>query len=94
MAAKKKENTEALSFESALQELEALTESMENRQLSLTDLLVAYERGDELLKHCGKSLEAAQKKIELIQAKANASNDDSCDSSRNEEPHDQDVRLF
>ena len=94
MPPKKKENSAAPSFELALQELETLTESMENRQLSLTELVAAYERGDELLKHCGKSLETARKKIELIQAKASASNDDSRDSPSAEEPNDQDVRLF
>lgn len=94
MPAKKKENNEEMSFEVALQELEVLTESMESRQLSLTELVAAYERGDELLKYCGKSLETARKKIELIQAKADASNDDSSDSSQDEETNDQDVRLF
>ncbi len=97
MPPKKKENKEDLSFELALEELEKLTESMEGRQLSLTELVSAYERGDQLLKYCRKSLDSARKKIELIQAKANASNDDSTDppdSPGGAEPNDQDVRLF
>ena len=94
MPPKTKEKIVEQSFEAALQELEVLTESMENNQLSLTDLLKAYERGNQQLKHCGKALEGAKEKIELIQAKSAASNDDSTDSTSEEQPNDQDVRLF
>ncbi|MGE9268146.1 MAG: exodeoxyribonuclease VII small subunit [Verrucomicrobiales bacterium] len=82
-------------FEEALEELEALTERMEGEGLSLEELLKAYERGDELLRHCEKALAGAKKKIDLIQAREDGSNENSSGTESPEpETNDQDVRLF
>jgi len=55
------------SFEEALGALEKLVEAMENDQLPLEDLVAHYENGAGLLQHCEKVLEAAKKRIELIE---------------------------
>ena len=54
-------------FEEALGALEELVEAMENDQLPLEDLVGHYEKGAGLLQHCEKVLEAAKKRIELIE---------------------------
>ncbi len=55
------------SFESALEELEAIVQSMEGGQLPLEASLAAYERGVELLKHCQEALAAAEQKIRILE---------------------------
>ncbi|MDD5298529.1 MAG: exodeoxyribonuclease VII small subunit [Rhodocyclaceae bacterium] len=55
------------SFESALSELEAIVQNMENGQMSLEASLGAYQRGMELLKHCQSTLTAAEQKIAVLE---------------------------
>lgn len=55
-----------LSFEQALQQLQALVEDMEQAQLPLEELLNKYEAGLGLLKKCEETLNQAQQKLETI----------------------------
>ena len=55
------------SFESALAELEAIVQNMENGQMSLEQSLSAYQRGMELLKACQSTLAAAEQKIAVLE---------------------------
>jgi exodeoxyribonuclease VII small subunit len=54
------------SYESALQELEALVQQMEAGQLPLADLLSGYQRGAELLSYCRSQLDAVEQQIKLL----------------------------
>ncbi|MGB9150057.1 MAG: exodeoxyribonuclease VII small subunit [Burkholderiales bacterium] len=60
--------SDALSYESALAELESIVARMEAGQLPLEDSLAAYQRGAELLKFCQSKLADAQQKIRLLDA--------------------------
>ena len=55
-----------MTFESALQELEAIVERLEKGEVSLDDAVAAYERGTELKKHCQERLDEARMKVEKI----------------------------
>lgn len=55
-----------LDFESALEDLEALVESMESGELSLEDSLRAFERGIKLTRHCQSALKAAELKVRML----------------------------
>lgn len=56
-----------LKFETALSELEALVEQMENGKLELDASLTAYQRGVSLLRHCQAQLVAAEQKIQVME---------------------------
>ncbi|MDR2164299.1 MAG: exodeoxyribonuclease VII small subunit [Zoogloeaceae bacterium] len=56
-----------LKFETALAELEALVENMENGALELEASIAAYERGMSLLRHCQAQLVAAEQKIRIME---------------------------
>ena len=55
-----------VSYESALQELEALVQQMEAGQLPLADLLSGYQRGAELLAYCRSQLDAVEQQIKVL----------------------------
>jgi exodeoxyribonuclease VII small subunit len=55
------------SFESALQELEAIVQSMETGNAPLEESLAAYERGVALLRHCQTTLAAAEQKLQILE---------------------------
>jgi exodeoxyribonuclease VII small subunit len=57
---------ENLSFEDALQELEAIVKKMESGETKLEESISAYERGIALKNHCEKKLRDAQSKIEKL----------------------------
>ncbi len=59
---------DAMSYETALTELETIVARMEDGQLPLEDSLAAYQRGAELLKFCQSRLADAQQKIRLLDA--------------------------
>ena len=63
MPAKK---TSTPDFESAMQELEKIVESMENDQLSLDESLKQFERGVELSRLCQNHLKKAEQKVEQL----------------------------
>ena len=59
-------NLAAISFEDALNELEAIVTSLEQGDVSLDDAIAAFERGTALKSHCQKRLEEARMKVEQI----------------------------
>lgn len=54
---------DTLSFEQALEELDALVRKMESGELSLDDSIAAYRRGAQLAQHCQGKLAAAEQEI-------------------------------
>lgn len=60
---------EKLSFEDALERLEAILESMENGDTPLAELVAKFEEGSMLLKNCQKKLQDAELKIEVLNLK-------------------------
>ena len=57
---------EAMSFEQALAELEAVVQRLERGQLALEASIAAYARGTELRQHCEEKLRKAQHRVEEI----------------------------
>lgn len=53
-------------YEAALNELEALLESLESGQLPLDALLGSYQRGARLLSFCRSKLEAVENQIKVL----------------------------
>lgn len=64
------------SFESALEELEAIVARMDDGSLSLEESLKAYRRGAELVKHCQKSLESVRQQVQVLEGDLLKSADD------------------
>ena len=60
-------SADALTFEKALEELEALVHRMEDGRLPLEESLAAYQRGTELLKFCESKLTDAQARIAILE---------------------------
>ena len=63
MAAKK---SEELTFESAIIELENITKSLEEGNLSLLESVRLFEEGMTLIKYCNDCLEKAETKITVL----------------------------
>jgi len=61
-----KKESDKLSFEEALAELETLVRGLETGESDLQSSIAAYERGIELKKLCESKLKEAQAKIEKI----------------------------
>jgi exodeoxyribonuclease VII small subunit len=59
-----------LTYEAALQELEALVAKVESGQLPLDELLTGYQRGAELLKICRDKLQAVEQQIKVLDGKS------------------------
>ena len=57
---------EAMSFETALGELEKIVERLEQGNVALEESITQYERGEKLREHCQKLLGAAEAKVEKI----------------------------
>ena len=55
-----------LTFEQALDELDALVRRMESGQLGLDDSIAAYQRGAELARYCQVKLAAAEEQIKVL----------------------------
>jgi len=53
-------------FEQALEKLESIVNSMEDKQLSLDDMMKYFEDGKKLSDYCGKKLNEFEKKIEIL----------------------------
>ena len=56
----------AMSFETALAELEKIVRALEEGNAKLEDAITAYERGAALKRHCEAKLREAQAKVEKI----------------------------
>ena len=56
----------AMSFETALSELEQIVARLESGQAPLEDSIKLYERGAALKAHCEARLKAAQLRVEKI----------------------------
>ncbi len=56
----------ALSFEDALNELEAIVRKLESGGAKLDEALASYERGALLKRHCEAKLREAQLRVEKI----------------------------
>ena len=55
-----------ITFESALQRLEQIVDQLEAGNLSLEESLQVFEEGVGLARRCGKYLDEAEKRIELL----------------------------
>ena len=55
-----------LSFEKAVEELEAIVSALERGDVALDRSIEFYERGEALKKHCEALLNAAENRIEKI----------------------------
>lgn len=58
-----------IKFEDAFKKLEKIVEELESGKLSLDDSLKRYEEGVKLSRSCHKTLQAAQKKVQLLSKK-------------------------
>jgi exodeoxyribonuclease VII small subunit len=57
---------EELSFEGALEELEAIVSRLEQGEVDLEDSIALYERGQALKAHCETKLKSAEGRLEKI----------------------------
>jgi exodeoxyribonuclease VII small subunit len=57
-------------FETAMRDLEALVERLEQGDLPLEESLAAFERGVMLTRACQTALKEAEQKVEILQKKA------------------------
>ena len=58
-----------MKFEEALKKLEKIVADLESGELSLDDSLKKYEEGVKLSRFCHKTLQAAQKKVQILTKK-------------------------
>ena len=58
--------TDELTFEEALRQLEDIVSVLERGDISLDQAIAAYEKGTALKTHCQKRLEEARLKVEKI----------------------------
>ena len=63
------EISNGVKFEEALKRLERIVQELEQGKLSLDDSLKKYEEGIKLSRFCHKTLQAAQKKIQVLTKK-------------------------
>ena len=59
-------SVEALSFEDALGQLEAIVQKLEAGDITLDKAIDSYQRGMELKEHCQNRLEEARLKVDQI----------------------------
>jgi exodeoxyribonuclease VII small subunit len=62
-----------LSFEDAMDRLEAIVEAMESGEVPLAELLARFEEGGKLLSLCEQRLKAAELKIEQLKRRKDGS---------------------
>ena len=66
MAENANADIKAMSFESALAELEKIVQDLERGEVALEESIRRYERGEALKVHCAALLQAAEDKVEKI----------------------------
>ena len=54
------------SFEESLAELEKIVSEMESGEMGLEEMVASFERGQKLVKACGKRLDEIERRIEVI----------------------------
>lgn len=54
------------SYEEAIQQLEKITESMQNNDLPLEESLAAYEYGQKLVQYCQQKLAEVEQKLQVL----------------------------
>ncbi|HZR24819.1 MAG TPA: exodeoxyribonuclease VII small subunit [Vicinamibacterales bacterium] len=59
-------DTSIKDFEAAIAELESIVKKLEEGDLALEQSLALYERGVQLSRFCHARLEAAEKRIEIL----------------------------
>jgi exodeoxyribonuclease VII small subunit len=64
--AEKKPPVDAMTFETALAELEDIVSRLEQGEVDLEDSIALYERGTALKAHCEKKLKGAEARLEKI----------------------------
>lgn len=69
MAETNNDDVKAMSFETALAELEAIVARLEGGKAALAESIAIYERGEALKSHCESLLKAAEARIEKITLK-------------------------
>lgn len=57
-----------LSFEQAMERLDEIVARMEVEKLPLEEMVASYEEGMQLLQSCRQRIEAARRRVELINA--------------------------
>ncbi len=62
----KKEDIGAMSFETAMAELEQIVAKLEKGDVELEESIAIYERGEALRAHCDALLKKAEAKVEKI----------------------------
>ncbi len=62
-----------VTFESALEKLESIVESMESGEVPLAELLAKFEEGTRLLRICETRLKDAELKIEQLKKQKDGS---------------------
>ena len=55
-----------MTFEKAMEKLEAIVGNMENKKLPLDEMMKNYEEGKKLADFCSKKLTEFEKKIEIL----------------------------
>lgn len=65
---------EAISFEAALAELEGVVAQLESGDLPLEQALEAFETGIKLSRRCGATLDAAERRIEILMSARGGAN--------------------
>ncbi|HEV7276842.1 MAG TPA: exodeoxyribonuclease VII small subunit [Devosiaceae bacterium] len=66
MAETENDDVKAMSFESALAELEKIVGMLEGGKAPLAESIAIYERGEALKAHCERLLKEAETRIEKI----------------------------
>ncbi len=62
----KKREWEALSFEEAIERLEAVVERLESYELPLEESIRLFEEGMHLARLCGQRLERVEQQVEIL----------------------------
>lgn len=55
--------TDEITIEQGLQELDKIVEKLESRDISLEDSFTMYQKGMEVLKQCSKKIDMVEKKM-------------------------------
>ncbi len=67
-ASKKKKSTpDELTFEAAMDRLEAIVKALEGDGVSLDESLSLYEEGVSLLRRCNRELDEAEQRVRILQ---------------------------